>query len=218
MSMSFNGEANAVLDEIIEGRRTVRAFKPEVPSRESIEAIVHAGLWAPFARMAVSSEREFRKFFIIQRQNPVLSKISDLIRAQAPSTLAHMEGIVRERPSLGERADGYLNILRGLTQNGYLGLADSPCLIVVAEQRGLPPAEQQSLAHAVQNMWLKATALGLGLRLLSVIEILTESEGFCALLGVKLGEYAFTGCVVGYPEQESGKGSRPSESDVLRWL
>ncbi|MGD0953085.1 MAG: hypothetical protein ABR985_11955 [Methanotrichaceae archaeon] len=34
--------------------------------------------------------------------------------------------------------------------------------MVVAERKSFPPVEQQSLAHCLQNMWLKATALGLG--------------------------------------------------------
>jgi len=43
-----------------------------------------------------------------------------------------------------------------------------PYYIVVAERSGIPPAEQQSLAHCLENMWLKATALGLGFQLVSV--------------------------------------------------
>jgi nitroreductase len=67
-------------------------------------------------------------------------------------------------------------------------------------------------------MWLKATALGIGLRLMSVIETLTESEDFCRLLGFNLGEYAFTGCIIGYADQNPAAATRPQDREITKWL
>lgn len=87
-----------------------------------------------------------------------------------------------------------------------------------SRKKGIPAVEKQSLAHVIENMWLKTTSLNLGLRLISAIEGLTESREFCELLGVKYGEYAFNACIIGYPENESEKGRRPNVESVTTWL
>jgi nitroreductase len=214
--MDFDDSANKILDSIIESRRTVRSFKAEIPRKEIIEAIVHVGLWAPFARMAITREQDFRRFFIIQNGNPILSRISELIKRQATVTLGHLEKRILEKPILRGKAGNYLRVLNGLVEKGYPDLVTYPCLVIVGEQIGVPPAEQQSLAHVVENMWLKATALGLGLRLMSVIETLTESVDFCRLLGFNLGEYAFTGCIIGYADQNPAAATRPQDREITK--
>jgi nitroreductase len=216
--MNINDEENKVLDKIIENRRTIRAFKKEIPTKAMIEAIIHAGLWAPYAKMAITRVKDFRRFFVIQNGNPMLNRISDLIQQQATVTLEHLEKSFIKNSSLKEKGKNYFNIVKGLTAKGYPDLPDYPCLIIIAEQRGIPQAEKQSLAHVVQNMWLKASALGLGLRLMSVIEILTEDKDFSGLLGLNFGDYAFTGCIVGFSSIEPERGERPFEEDVITWL
>ncbi len=47
------------------------------------------------------------------------------------------------------------------------GIGSAPYFIVGAEKKGFPAVEQQFLAHCLENMWLKATALGLGFQLVS---------------------------------------------------
>ena len=43
----------------------------------------------------------------------------------------------------------------------------APEFIVVAEKKGFSAVEQQSLAHCLENMWLKATALNPGFQFVS---------------------------------------------------
>jgi len=216
--MVFSHEANKALDSIIENRRSVRAFKSEIPGKELIEGIVHAGLWAPYARAAITKEHDFRRFFIIQNGSPILLRISSLIRDQSKISLAQMEKTFSEKPFLREKAKGHLARIKVMAEEGFQELLNAPCLIIISEQKGFPPVEKQSLAHVMENMWLKATALGLGFRLISVIETLSENNDFCELLGTVLGEYAFSGCIVGHAKAESAAGSRPIESEVVRWM
>jgi nitroreductase len=216
--MDSKDEENKVLDKIIETRRTVRVFKKEIPTKAMIEAIANAGLWAPYAKMAITRVNDFRRFYVVMNGNKILDKISGLIQQQATVTLGHLENTFIADPSLREKGKNYLNIVKGLIEKGYPDLPSYPCLIIIAEQKGIPQAEQQSLAHVVQNMWLKASALGLGFRLMSVIEILTENKEFSELLSVKLGEYSFTGCVVGFSGIEPEKGERPAVSKAIKWL
>ena len=44
------------------------------------------------------------------------------------------------------------------------------CLIIAAEWRGARRAEHQSLAHMMQNMWIKATAFDAGFQGLLLLQ------------------------------------------------
>ena len=89
----------------------------------------------------------------------------------------------------------------------------APFYIVVAEKKGFPPVEQQSLAHCMENMWLKATALGLGFQIVSATAQMADNPKFCRILGLESGKWALMGCAVGYPaksvsfDQAIGRGS-----------
>ena len=72
-------EKNKILDEIIANRRTIRDFKPDVPPKESIEAILKAGLQAPFAAMAVIGEKRFRRFFVLKERES-MNKLAKIIQ------------------------------------------------------------------------------------------------------------------------------------------
>ncbi len=216
--MSINNEANKILDNIIEKRRTVRSFKTDIPGKEMIEAVIHAGLWAPYAGLAVTGDQDFRKFFVIQNGSPLLTKINQLLKHQSVISLEQMGKGFKENSFLREKSIRFLDRLSSIAENGFPELVNAPCLIIIAERKGIPPSEKQSLAHVVQNMWLKATVLGLGLRLISIIESLTENMDFCSLLGLKLGEFAFNGCMLGYADQESQAGKRPDDKEVTKWL
>ena len=104
------------------------------------------------------------------------------------------------------------------SQTGLPGFLDAPCFIIIAEQKGIPPVEKQSLAHAMQNMWLKATALGLGFRLISMIENLSESKEFNALLGLPYGKFAFNGCFVGFSAVDPPKRNEIPLENVVTWF
>ena len=216
--MGMSEEANKWLDNVIEHRRTVRSFKTNIPSKKDIEAIIHAGLWAPYAGLAITDGQDFRRFFVVQNGSPALGRIAELIRQQAKVSLQEMEKLFAEKPFLREKGKAYLSRISNMAENGFPDMLNAPCLIVIAERKGIPPAERQSLAHVVQNMWLKATALGIGLRLTSVIERLSESEDFCGLLGVSLGEFAFTGCIIGFSAEEPKVRKRPDDRGVTKWM
>ncbi len=216
--MGMSEEANKWLDSVIEHRRTVRSFKTEIPNSDSIKAIIHAGLWAPYAGIAITNENDFRRFFVIQNGNILLGKIAELLQQQARVSLQEMKTRFAEKPLLREKGKAYLSRVSDMAERGFPDLLIAPCLIVVAEQKGIPPAERQSLAHVVQNMWLKATALGIGLRLVSAIERLSENNDFCSLLGMSLGEFAFTGCIIGFAAEEPKARKRPDDKDVTKWM
>jgi nitroreductase len=218
MNYCFNEQDIKVLDRIIETRRSVRAFKEETPSDSMIKAVIHAGMYAPYAGLAVSGEMDFRRFFVIKKDNENLNKINEIIKSTAKSNLEELEKKIEMSPILKEKSQGFVKRLSVSSQIGMPGLIEAPCFIVIAERKGMPPVEKQSLAHTMQNMWLKATVLGLGFRLMSMIENLTENKDFCELLGLPYGEFAFNGCIIGYPAGEPEKRNNMSTDGVISWL
>jgi nitroreductase len=121
-------------------------------------------------------------------------------------------------PVEGDRDYAYLSRLKMMAENGQPSLSTAPYYIVIAEYQGFPPAGLQSLAHVLQNMWLKATALGLAFQLISVTEAMAEDEAFVRLLGLPFGEYVMDGCAVGYPGADPPPAPRPDMRSGVKWL
>ena len=114
------------------------------------------------------------------------------------------------------KAEEFLKILKDIADKGFnIG---PPYLIIVAEKEGFPQVAQLSLAHCLENMWLKATALGLGFRLVSLISELSKDQEFCQLIGIIPGEYAVNGCIVGYAKTVPPKVERPLLSEITTWI
>jgi len=210
-------EKNQVLDDIIESRRTIRKFKSESPPRTIVEKILQAGLLAPFARISVIRE-DFRKFFVIPRESEVTSKAVYLIKRRSAFAYEELEKQVQQNHIQRSRAERYLGALKIASQEGPPNLGKAPYYVVVAEQRGIPEVAQLSLAHCLENMWLKATVLGLAFQLLSVTERMSEDKEFCELIGVPFGDFALDGCLIGYPDVSPTPSIRSPLGDVTKWL
>jgi len=216
--MTYTVEENEALDRIIENRRSVRAFRKDlIPSREMLEGIIHAGLWAPYAAVMIPPGVEFRKFVIVQHHSPAIAKIHGLMREQTKVALDFIKGNFADKP-MPENLKAYVDRMGKAVESGFPGFEDAPTLVVVAEHKAFRQVELKSLPHVIENMWLKATALGLGLQLMTVIELLSERNEFSEILGMPPSEYAYAGCIVGYPAEEPRPRQRPVESTVTRWI
>ena len=119
----------------------------------------------------------------------------------------------------GSRAVSFVGRLASIRKMGMVpGIGTAPYYIVVAERRGFPPVELQSLAHCMENMWLKATALCLGFQIVSVTSQMSMSPEFCRVLGIPVGEWELMGCAIGYPQEELPPSVRPPVENVTTWL
>lgn len=216
MSLSTE-EKNEVLDHLIESRHTMRKFKLEAPPKGLIEEVLNAGLLAPYASISVTRE-DFRRFVVIPRESEATARAITLIRQRGAKLLEELEGRMQQDVVVRKQGERYLGALRMASQMGPPNLGKAPYYIVVAEQKGIPPSAQLSLAHSLENMWLKATANGLAFQLLSITERMAEDEDFCELLGIPFGEFALDGCLIGYPDGSPALSKRPSLNIVTRWL
>ena len=213
----INKEWNKVLDDIIEARHSTRKFKIEIPPRELVEQIIRAGLWAPYSGLAVSGNK-FRRFIVISRDSQTTTEVGILMKRRIMILSEQLEEEMKYDSLKQTKGQVFARNLKAMSQQGVPGIGKAPYYIVVAEQKGIPPVEQRSLAHCMENMWLKATALGLGFQLLSITAQMAEDKGFCSLIDIPYGEFALDGCLIGYPNMVPSPTKRPQVNEVTKWM
>ena len=220
MMISAADQDNAVLDRIIGERRSHRRFAAGIPSEEMIESIIHAGLHAPYAAAAIGSGTDyFRRFFVLRKGSKAMQAVIPLVFAEAVAMANALEQQATRDAGLREQAAGFLErlaMIRGMDM--VPGVGPAPAYIVVAEKKGFPPVEAQSLFASIENMWLKATALGLGFQVVSITAQMADNAAFCRILGIEPGRWALMGCAIGYPDGTLSPSIRPSEKEVTAWL
>ncbi len=165
-------------------------------------------MFAPYAALAYGGRMDFRRFFVFGAQSAALTELREAVESHAARMADHLAG----RTEQAENAAIFLARLR------QFRLPESPWLVVTAELNGMPPVMPQSLAHCIENMWLMATALGLGLQLLSVFESMGSDPRLCALLGVQPGEWSLNACALGYPAMPLGAGLRADTRELTQWM
>jgi nitroreductase len=121
-------------------------------------------------------------------------------------------------PGLAAKSASFLKRLDAITTGGIRTLQEAPVWIIAAERKGFPPAEAKSIAHVFQNMWLKATELGIGFMLLSLTGMLSGDAAFMAELGLKKGEWEIDGCLMGTPARASEPSAEHLPAVSVSWL
>lgn len=217
MKNLINRNVNDVFDDIIRKRRSIRSFKSMVPSKEILKEIIYAGAYAPYAALAVNDISQYRRFYVFTKNHGYLERINVYIKETAEKKLEELSMELEKEPKFREEAESYKRRLGSFAMNGFIGMSEVPCLIVIAEKKGLPAVERQSLAHALENMWLKTAAMDLGMHLFSIIEHLSENEEFSKLLKLDHGEYTYTGCVIGYPMKKIEKKEEINIDTAITW-
>ena len=213
-------QKNVCLDQILAERRSYRAFKPDMPPKDVIERVIHAGLLAPYAAAAVGESKDyFRRFFVMKMGSTALEEVIPIVFNEVGHMTRELEREMKNDPVLRSKAISFVGRLSSIREMGRVpGIGTAPYYIVVAERRGFPAVELQSLAHCLENMWLKATALCLGFQIVSITSKMSENPEFCRIMGLPAGEWGFMGCAIGYPEKELPPSTRPPVESVTTWL
>ncbi len=207
MEGTFSQECVAAMTQVISARRSVRSFSDEVPAREALEQILAAGLAAPYAAAMAPGATRDRRFFVSPRGSAASAAAKAAIEAHAVAALASGDLPAPLRARLESVSEGRL-----------LGVGTAPYYVVIAERGAMMPVQQQSLAHALENMWLMATALGLGMHLVSATTTMSDDPAFCRLLGLPVGEFALNGCAIGIPAQASEARPAADVGAATTWL
>jgi nitroreductase len=212
MFENITPEHSAALDVIVRARHSVRAFSPIPPRKEDIEAIIQAGLLAPFGALAVAGKPDFRKVFVIRSSSSAMEAVVDILKNRMAKFADELEKKVGPVP--------FVQNLKRIGKQGVSGFGNAPYFVVVSERKGMPPIAAQSLSYCLDNMWLKATSLGIGLQLISATMQMDSDPDFCRLLGIPYGEYALDGCALGYPADKYQPPSveYPTLGKSVSWL
>jgi nitroreductase len=173
---------------------------------------------APYAAQAVGDKKDFRHFFVFENNTVSMGTASRLMRSKAADGVQHFEKLISEKSFIKPKFQPFLEKLRAAGEKGVLGVGTAPYFIVVAEFRGVPPVENESLAHTMENMWLKATVLGLGFHLVSLTSQMAEDEEFMKLLNLPDGKFALNGCAIGYPNFIPPATPRPEVKKSTIWM
>jgi len=189
------------LEDILKARRSVRVFNNIPPDKKDIEQIIRAGLIAPFASIPAKGKTDFRKIVVIPADSSAMSNIETIIKAASPKHFDEM----KEKNAM---ASSFMKKLESGDITHLFG--NAPYLIIAAERRGkgfpltYEPEQSISLSYCMYNMWLKATSLKIGFKLVSIfVHLKLGNNGeFCELLGIQCGEYAIDACAVGYPDDK----------------
>jgi nitroreductase len=77
---------NQTLDEVIRTRRSIRMFTAEMPAKEDIEAIIQAGVLAPFSGLA-NTGKYGRRFFCYLPIASIVKKRANVLAEQLKSQM-----------------------------------------------------------------------------------------------------------------------------------
>lgn len=207
------------LDDILKDRRSVRTFSPIPPDKKNVEQIIQAGLIAPFASIPAKGKTDFRKIIVIPTGSSSMDDIETIIKDVSQEHLVE----IKEQNSMS------LSFMKKLESGNIAHLfGNAPYLIIAAERRGngfpltYEPEQSISLSYCMYNMWLKATSLKIGFKLVSIFVHLKLGNvvTFCDLLGIPCGEYAIDACVIGYPDDnyKLPQVTYPDYESNTKWL
>lgn len=216
--------AYRVLRELVRTRHSERcAFDPqEAPARDDVDAILESARWAPTAH----NMQNFEIVVVdtastLDRLARVRGELSEEFLEENRAQLAFSE------EELAERGTGLLatmfpptwQSLGGTTEpdwtdrHSYLGtaIASSPVVLVVLYDpaRRAPGSERDflgamSLGCVMENMWLTAESLGIGMQIMSVFADPGVEGELRHILGVPERLRIAFACRIGYPAAAPG--------------
>jgi nitroreductase len=211
-------EENTILDELILKRRSTRNFKSDDVPKDMIEQIIKAGYAAPYGVTTGLPLIETRKFIVLKRDSSAYTKVKNIIYSSAKKNVKIIQIVAMFNRNLREKVKSFIERLKMIAEKGIPSAEKAPYYIIVAEKIGILPVAKQSMAYAMGNMWLKATALGLGFQLISGTGMMARNKAFMDLLGLKVGDYELDGCFIGYPEQVPQKRAEVDPKEIIKWL
>jgi len=217
-TMLVNKTTQKTLEQIIKSRRSIRNFTNEVPPIEDVEKIVESALYAPFGGATGMPLQEIRKIFVFTQHTEKMNVARDLLLAQIKKNSKKINRLLIIFPFLRKKMNPFANRLNSISKNGIPALNEAAYYIIVAEKKGFPPVEKQSIAHALQNMWLTATDKGLGFQLISATGTMSKNKPFLQLIGLTPGEYVIDGCAIGFAKKYPNTIREIDLAKSVKWI
>ena len=181
------------LDACIKGRRSVRCYANKPVSKEQIEAVLEAGVWAP-----TGMAREPWRFIVIEDKK-LIKYVSDETKLV----------VQQMRPPLAERYKTEEDII----------CYDAPVLILICSEKDAQWNNLNLLdgVLAAQNIFLKAYELGLGTCYMGFVSLLNSKPDILRKIGVPENYDLIVPFILGHPKTKQGSGKR-KKPNVLKWI
>lgn len=193
----FTPQDVAVLQEIIIHRRDVRGnrFVNKAVEQPVVDQLLRAALHAPSVGFSQPWE------FLLIRDRTIRQQVKD----------SFDEVNEAARPVFGERQERYARLkLEGILESSLnIAVFYKPSPGPVLGQTSMGEAGLFSVVCAIQNMWLMARALNVGLGWVSIL----DSRKVCRILKAPEGHQLVAYLCVGYTD---GFLTRP-ELEILEW-
>lgn len=201
--------------EVITSRRSVRAYTGEPIPRADLEKIVLAATQAP------SGTNSQPWHFVIIEDRALLDKMSAAVHARMDEILSWPEAVGKER-----RIDAYRRYFTFFNQAPVViaVLGNDHRAIVhqtieahgIVQSRNRPSSAHLSVAAAIQNLVLAATALGYGSCWMT--GPLIAADEIEKLLGIDEPKYLASVIPLGRPAEFPPPRSRKGLDKVATWI
>jgi nitroreductase len=216
--MSETNKESKTFEQVIKTRRSVRNFTTEIPNIENVNEIIKSAIYAPYGSATGIALTKIRKIYVFKQDTENMKKVREIMHSQLKHNSRKLNIILSLFPFLKKKMKPFAERVKSISEKGIPSLKIAPYFIVIAEKKGFPAVEKQSIAHALENMWLTATSLGLGFQLISAVGTLSGNKEFLELLNLPKDQYALEGCVIGYPVYYSKEIKEFELDSYVTWL
>lgn len=211
--------------EVIEGRKSIRAFKPESVPKETIEGILQLAVKAPSAinlqpwEFTVVSGREKER--LCKR---LLKAYGERRVSCSPNTTRPLPPEVdQRRRELFQEMRPFVDQLKvpfeDFINEGSFDFYGAPTAIIISMDRAFPKSRSLCIGAALGYLLLAAHAHGLGTCPIGIITAFEDD--IKDQLNIPGGKEVILGVALGYPDWENPinrfKSSRENPANITRW-
>lgn len=196
-----------MISDSISKRRSIRKYKNQSISHETIEKIIEAGIDAP------SSKNRQPWNFIVVTEKEKESMLKAMIKGIQNEI--DNNGLLPESRQHIAGANYTVEIMKQAPITIFIlnKLGKSPLENLSAEERFYEMANIQSIGAAIQNMSLAAVELGLGS--LWICDVYFAYHELCEWLDTN--SQLVAAISLGYPDEQPAKRPRLKLNDVTEW-
>ncbi|MGO1044848.1 nitroreductase family protein [Clostridioides difficile] len=196
-----------MISDSISKRRSIRKYKNQSISHETIEKIIEAGIDAPS-----SKNRQPWNFIVVTEKEK-----ESMLRAMGKGIQNEIDnnGLLPESRQHIAGANYTVEIMKQAPITIFIlnKLGKSPLENLSAEERFYEMANIQSIGAAIQNMSLTAVELGLGS--LWICDVYFAYHELCEWLDTN--SQLVAAISLGYPDEQPAKRPRLKLNDVTEW-
>ena len=209
---------NKTFEQLVKSKRSLPNFSNEIPPIDLLNEIVKSCIHAPYAGALGIPLNEIRKIYIFKQDTESMTIARDILLSEIKKSSRKINTFLKFFPFLKKKIKPFAYRLRVFSPKGIPLLFEAPYFIIIAEKKGFPMVNEESLTHALQNMWLTATSLGFEFQLITAIPLMAKNKQFLKLLKLKKGAYALDGCVVGYPYNHAKENNEYEFEKFVTWV